>query len=195
MDRLSQPRILFTVGVLAGSFALLGCPKRPEVAQAGPGAIGPAAATAPAAPAAKPAARTSEVPVTRATPPAETAVKPAPAVAAPVAPPLKDIFFNFDDATIRGDQKLALESDFEGLKAHPGVKVRIEGNCDERGTAEYNLALGERRAEAVKTSLMAEGIAADRISTISYGKERPFVLGHDESAWKWNRRDHLTVTQ
>jgi len=106
-----------------------------------------------------------------------------------------DIFFPFDDATIRNDQKTALNADFEWLKAHPGVKVRIEGNCDERGTAEYNLALGERRAEAAKDYLVAEGIPAGRIAAISYGKERPFVLGHDESAWKWNRRDHLMVTQ
>lgn len=195
MDRRSRVHLLYTLGVLAGSLALLGCPKRPEVAQAGPGAIGPAAATAPAASAAKPAPRSPEVPVTRAAPPAEKPGNPAPAVAAPAPPPLKDIFFNFDDATIRYDQKLTVESDFQWLKAHPGVKVRIEGNCDERGTAEYNLALGERRAETVKTSLTAEGIGADRISTISYGAERPFVLGHDENAWKWNRRDHLTVSQ
>jgi len=201
MDKAPTLRVLYTVGVLAGSLALLGCPKRPEVAQAGPGAIGPSAA---AAPAAKPASRAPEVPVTRETPlrrspesygPAEMAVKPGPALASAAAAPLMDIFFPFDDATIRNDQKTALNADFEWLKAHPGVKVRIEGNCDERGTAEYNLALGERRVEAVQTYLMAEGIAASRISTISYGKDRPFVLGHDESAWKWNRRDHLLVTQ
>ncbi|MFI5339649.1 MAG: OmpA family protein, partial [Candidatus Methylomirabilales bacterium] len=66
--------------------------------------------------------------------------------------------------------------------------------CDERGTAEYNLGLGERRAKAVKDYLVAAGVAADRIATISYGKERPFVLGHDESAWKWNRRGHFVIT-
>ncbi len=195
MDRRTRVHLLYTLGILAGSLALLGCPKRPELAQAGPGAIGPAAAAAPVAPAGKPAPRSPEVPVTRATPPAETMAKPAPAVAAPAALPLRDIFFTFDDASIRGDQRLAVESDFAWLKAHPGVKIKVEGNCDERGTAEYNLALGERRAESVKTSLVAEGIAAGRISTISYGAERPFVLGHDETAWRWNRRDHLTVPQ
>jgi peptidoglycan-associated lipoprotein len=194
MDKAPTLRVLYTVGVLAGSLALLGCPKRPELVQAA-SAIGPATGTAPAAAAAKPAPRAPEVPVTREMPPAEMPVRPAPAVASPAASALKDIFFNFDDAMIRDHQKAALESDFQWLKAHPDVKIKVEGNCDERGTAEYNLALGERRAETVKASLVAEGIAAGRISTISYGKERPFVLGHDENAWKWNRRDHVVVAQ
>ncbi len=80
------------------------------------------------------------------------------------------------------------------LKENPNLKLTIEGHCDERGTAEYNLALGERRAKAGKDYLVAAGIPADRITTISYGKERPFVLGHDENAWKWNRRDHMVIT-
>ncbi|MBI3122473.1 MAG: peptidoglycan-associated lipoprotein Pal [candidate division NC10 bacterium] len=191
----SSMRILFTVGVLAGSLALLGCPKRPEVGQAGPGAVGPAAATAPSAPAA-PTPRAGETPVTRATPPAETAVRPAaPAAAAvPAASPLKDVFFDFDKSNIRDDQKAALNDNVAWLKANSGVKLTVEGHCDERGTAEYNLGLGERRAKAVKDYLVAAGIAADRLATISYGKERPFVLGHDESAWKWNRRGHMVIT-
>jgi peptidoglycan-associated lipoprotein len=80
------------------------------------------------------------------------------------------------------------------LKANARAKITLEGHCDERGTAEYNLALGERRAKAVKDYLIAAGIPADRVSTISYGKERPFVLGHDESAWKWNRRGHFVIS-
>lgn len=163
---------------------------------AGPGAMGPSAATAPATSAAKPAPKMTEVPVTRPAPPAESSVKPAPAATPAVTSsesPLKDIFFNFDDATILADQKQALGGDFAWLKAHPEMKVTIQGNCDERGTEEYNLALGERRADAVKNYLVAEGIAADRISTISYGKDRPFVLGHDENAWKMNRRDHFAM--
>lgn len=194
----STMRLLYTVGVLAGSLALLGCPKRPEVALAGPGAVGPAAAKPPATITPKSAPKTAEVPVTRPAPPAETPVKPAPAVspaAATSESPLKDIFFNFDDATILADQRKAVEQDFAWLKAHPEVKVTISGNCDERGTEEYNLALGERRADAVKNYLVAEGIAADRINTISYGKDRPFVLGHDENAWKMNRRDHFATAK
>jgi len=202
MQERSSVRILFTVGVLVGSLALLGCPKRPEVAQAGPGAVGPGAATAPGAPGAPgvPGARPGETPVTRPGAPTETPVRPSPAApgappgAVAAASPLKDLFFDFDKANIRDDQKAALNDNVGWLKANARVKATIEGHCDERGTAEYNLGLGERRAKAVKDYLVAAGIAADRIATISYGKERPFVLGHDESAWKWNRRGHFVIT-
>ena len=193
MRERSSVRILFTVGVLVGSLALLGCPKRPEVGQAGPGAVGPAAATAPSAPAA-PTPRAGETPVTRATPPAETAVLPAPGAAVAAASPLKDLFFDFDKSNIRDDQKAALNDNVAWLKGNSKVKLTVEGHADERGTAEYNLGLGERRGKAVKDYLVAAGIAADRVATISYGKERPFVLGHDESAWKWNRRGHFVTT-
>jgi peptidoglycan-associated lipoprotein len=193
----SPMHMLFVVGVLAGSLALMGCPKRPEVGQAGPGAVGPAAATAPAPSPAAPAPQAQETPVTRPTPPAVAPVTPAPsapsASAAPAASPLKDVFFDFDKSNIKDDQKAALADDASWLKSNANAKITIEGHCDERGTVEYNLALGERRAKATKDYLIAAGIAADRISTISYGKERPFVLGHDESAWKWNRRSHFVL--
>jgi peptidoglycan-associated lipoprotein len=107
---------------------------------------------------------------------------------------LKDVFFDFDMSNIRDDQKAALIDNVAWVKANSRVKMTVEGHCDERGTAEYNLGLGERRAKAVKDYLVAAGIAADRVATISYGKERPFVLGHDESAWKWNRRGHFGIT-
>jgi len=193
-------RMFFMVGLLVGSVALFGCPKRPEVMQATPGAVGPAAATAPAAPApAAPAPRAGETPVTRPSAPTEAPVKPsAPTTAAaqPAVPgpsPLKDLFFDYDKSNIRDDQKAVLNENVGWLKANAGAKALVEGHCDERGTAEYNLGLGERRAKAVKDYLIAAGIAADRVSTISYGKERPFVLGHDESAWKWNRRGHFVI--
>jgi peptidoglycan-associated lipoprotein len=157
----------------------------------------------PGAPAPAPAQpRAGETPVTRPAAPAETPVQPAPAAAAPAASaqpgtpgpsPLKDAFFDFDKSNIRDDQKAALNDNVGWLKANTRAKVLIEGHCDERGTVEYNLALGERRAKAVKDYLIAAGVTADRVSTISYGKERPFVLGHDESAWKWNRRGHFTI--
>ena len=196
----SNVQVLFAAAVLIGSLALYGCPKRPEVLQAGPAAVGPQAATAPAPAAAQPSPQTAETPVTRTPAPAETPVQPAPAAAAPAAAaavpgpsPVKDVFFDYDKAGIRDDQKAALNDNVGWLKGNTGAKLLIEGHCDERGTAEYNLGLGERRAKAVKDYLIAAGIAADRVSTISYGKERPFVLGHDESAWKWNRRGHFTV--
>jgi len=202
MGNQSRVRILFTVAVLVGSLALLGCPKRPEVVQAGPGAVGPgAAAPAPAPPAPAPTAPpVVEAPVTRPAPPAEAPVRPAPAPAAPApaaAPqpaPLKDVFFDFDKFAIRDDQKAALDANATWLKTNPRARITIEGHCDERGTPEYNLGLGERRAKAVKDYLVSAGIAADRIVTVSYGEERPFVLGHDEAAWKWNRRGHFVVT-
>jgi peptidoglycan-associated lipoprotein len=204
----SRLHLCFVVGVLVGSLALLGCPKRPEVAQAGPGAVGPAAARAPYPMPAPPAPRTSpETPVTRATPPAATPMPapsapmpaapmpaPPPPAMAPAAAPLHDVFFDFDKSAIREDQESALGADVAWLKANPGAKLTVEGHCDERGTVEYNLGLGERRAKAVKDYLVAAGIGADRVATVSYGKERPFVLGHDESAWKWNRRGHFVIT-
>jgi peptidoglycan-associated lipoprotein len=119
--------------------------------------------------------------------------------AAPVAPtaaavPLQDIFFDYDKSIIRDDQKVALNQDIAWLKANAGVKITVEGHADERGTNEYNLALGERRAKGTKNYLVATGIDAARIATISYGEERPFVLGHDESAWKWNRRARFVIS-
>ncbi len=109
--------------------------------------------------------------------------------------PLKDIFFDFDRSEIRNDAKAPLSEDVAWLKAHSKTAITIEGHCDERGTIEYNLALGARRAKASRDYLVAAGIGVSRLKTVSYGKERPFVLGHDEAAWKWNRRDHFVVTE
>lgn len=107
--------------------------------------------------------------------------------------PLKDIFFDFDKSTMRDDAKPNLNEDLRWLNANPAEQITIEGHCDERGTAEYNLGLGERRATAIRDYLVAAGIDAKRIKTVSFGKERPFVMGHDEAAWTWNRRAHFVV--
>jgi peptidoglycan-associated lipoprotein len=199
----SQVQFGFAALVLISALVLAGCPKRPEVMQAAPAPAGPAAAAVPApapAPVAPPPAPAPEPPKVVETPVVPPPPAPAPAPVAPPAPPpapapvpLKDVFFDFDKAVVREDQKSALNDNVGWLKANPGAKVLLEGHCDERGTAEYNLALGERRAKAVKDYLVGAGIPADRISTISYGEERPFVLGHDESAWKWNRRGHFVL--
>ncbi len=101
---------------------------------------------------------------------------------------LVTIYFDFDKSNIRDDQRSGLRSNYEFLKANSDVRVLIEGHCDERGTVEYNLALGERRARAAMDYLASLGISRDRLSIISYGKERPAVLGSDESAWSMNRR-------
>ncbi len=189
MQTRSNVRILFTVAVLVGSLALLGCPKRPEVIQAAPAAIGPAAPAPPPVVQPPPPPPPAPPPVVQPPPPPPPAPPPA-----PVAAPLKDVFFDTNMFNIREDQKAALNDNVTWLKANSRVKITIEGHCDERGTIEYNLALGERRAKAGKDYLVAAGIAADRIAIISYGKERPFVLGHDEAAWKWNRRDHIVIS-
>ena len=98
------------------------------------------------------------------------------------------VFFAFDSSAISADSAEILNTQVKWLKKHQNVNVVVQGYCDERGTREYNLALGERRANAVKQYLVSQGIAADRISTISYGKERPAVLGNNEAAWAQNRR-------
>ena len=106
---------------------------------------------------------------------------------------LKDAFFDYDKSSIRPDAKLNLDENAKWLKANPKAALTIEGHCDERGTREYNLGLGQRRAKAAKDYLVSAGIDAKRIKIISYGKERPFEPGHDESAWKWNRRAHFVL--
>lgn len=109
------------------------------------------------------------------------------------ASPLQDIFFDYDKSSIRADMKKSLTENVRWLKANPLASIIIEGHCDERGTVEYNQALGQRRATSVKNHLVAAGIDVKRIKIVSYGKERPFVEGHDESAWQQNRRAHFVL--
>ncbi len=109
--------------------------------------------------------------------------------------PLKPVFFDYDLSEISADGQKALDANADVLKRNQAWIVTIEGHCDERGTAEYNLALGERRATAARTYLISLGIPADRLRTVSYGKEFPFDAGHDEAAWARNRRAHFVVTQ
>ena len=108
--------------------------------------------------------------------------------------PLKPLFFELDSAEVNAAGQAALDADAAVLKKYPSWTVTIEGHCDERGTAEYNLALGERRAVAARTYLVSVGIPADRLRTVSYGKEFPFDPGHDEAAFAKNRRAHFVVT-
>jgi peptidoglycan-associated lipoprotein len=103
------------------------------------------------------------------------------------------VFFAYDQSTISSEGQQILQRQAEWLKRYPRVSVTIEGHCDERGTREYNLALGERRAQAVKNVLVALGIPAARIQTISYGKERPIVVGSDEAGYAQNRVGITTV--
>jgi len=103
----------------------------------------------------------------------------------------KDIYFEYDKITLSPEAKESLNKLGEWLLKNSSVQVLVEGHCDERGTAEYNLALGERRAHAAKKYLVQLGVNADRVSTISYGNERPEDPGHSESAWSKNRRAHF----
>ncbi len=151
--------------------------------------------------------------ITPATPPPPT--PPQPVTEQPIVPPepvgeaaieskpldelnkeglLKPVFFEYDAAEISSDAQQSLNEDAAVLKQHPTWVITIEGHCDERGTAEYNLALGERRAVAARTYLVSLGIASDRLHIVSYGKEFPFDPGHDESAWAKNRRAHFVIT-
>jgi peptidoglycan-associated lipoprotein len=107
---------------------------------------------------------------------------------------LKDVFFDYDQYAIRADQREILTQDAAWLKKEPTVKILVEGHCDERGTASYNMALGERRAEAMREYLQGLGVASSRVQIVSYGKERPFDPGNDERAWAQNRRDHVLAT-
>jgi peptidoglycan-associated lipoprotein len=107
---------------------------------------------------------------------------------------LKDIHFDFDRYNIRPEDASILKENAALLKKYSNIKIQIEGHCDERGTVEYNLALGERRANSAKNYLVSLGVSQARISTISYGKEKPLDPGHNEAAWAKNRRAHTVVT-
>ena len=107
---------------------------------------------------------------------------------------LQDVFFDTDSYDLEPEAKDSLAANAGWLQEYPSVKVLVEGHCDERNTREYNLALGERRAAAVQEYLVLLGVAPSRIRTISYGEERPFALGHDEAAWRLNRRAHFVIT-
>ena len=105
----------------------------------------------------------------------------------------RTIYFDFDSAGLMSGAKSDLKYNAGVLRAHPDARVVVEGNCDERGSAEYNLALGNRRAEAAKRYLLDMGIAGSRVSTVSYGEERPAVKGSSERAWSKNRRDDFVA--
>jgi peptidoglycan-associated lipoprotein len=146
----------------------------------------------------------------------DTGVKESPVTEAPVAPapimtakeaeaargravteekpsPFQDVHFDFDRSALRDDAKNICQEIAAYLKAHPRTALVIEGHCDERGTAEYNLALGDRRATAVKSYLVSLGVPATELSTVSFGKERPLDPGHTEAAWAKNRRAHFVA--
>jgi peptidoglycan-associated lipoprotein len=106
----------------------------------------------------------------------------------------KDAYFNLDESAIRDDAKPALSANADYMKRHASIRVTVEGHCDERGTAEYNLGLGDRRGNAVKDYLVSLGVPASSITVVSKGKEAPVCSEHAESCWQQNRRGHFVVT-
>ncbi|HEY6339811.1 MAG TPA: peptidoglycan-associated lipoprotein Pal [Candidatus Sulfotelmatobacter sp.] len=120
-------------------------------------------------------------------------VTPQPSEADLFAKNVKDVFFDFNKAAVRPDEVSVAQTDAQFLAQHPDIKVLLEGHCDDRGSEEYNLALGDSRAHSLQKSLEQQGVSADRIQTISYGKEKPFCSADDEQCWQTNRRDHVTL--
>lgn len=108
---------------------------------------------------------------------------------------VKDVFFDYDKSSIRPDAVSATQTDAPFLLQHPGIKILVEGHCDDRGSDEYNIALGTSRAESVKQSFLRQGVSADRIQTISYGKERPFCTQDSDQCWQQNRVGHLAIAR
>jgi peptidoglycan-associated lipoprotein len=104
---------------------------------------------------------------------------------------VKDVYFDYDKSDLRSDQQVAIQADAQFLNQHPGINFTVEGHCDSRGSTEYNLALGDQRATSVKSALVAAGVSANRVKTISYGKEKPFCMEENEACWQQNRRGHF----
>jgi peptidoglycan-associated lipoprotein len=134
---------------------------------------------------------------------ATTRLTVAPPPAATTAPPpsateedlfgqtVKDVYFDYDKSDIRPEQQTAIQSDAQFLNQHSNINFTVEGHCDSRGSTEYNLALGDQRASSVKSALVSAGVSANRVKTISYGKEKPFCMEENESCWQQNRRGHF----
>jgi len=173
MSQAPRKVTLATAGLLAALLVAVGCSSRKEVTTAQVEPPPAPAATKQDTPPPPPPAPTQDDSATRMT--------------------LTDAFFDFDAASLRDDAKNALENNAKWMEKNAGVNVIVEGHCDERGSVEYNLALGERRANAAKDYLVSYGIKSGRMTTISYGKERPFDPGHDENAWSQNRRAHFVA--
>jgi len=182
--------VIITVALAVG---VGGCAKKkPPVARPTPPPPPPVTDTAPPRPPAPPE------------PVRETPIPPEPVTSDPLVAtdidqinknsPFQPVFYGFDSAEVDAEAQKVLNANAEILRKYPSWVITIEGHSDERGTAEYNLALGERRAAAARTYLVSLGIPADRLKTVSYGKEFPFDPGHDEAAWAKNRRAHFVVT-
>jgi peptidoglycan-associated lipoprotein len=187
MRRTTTALLYVAIVLVLGTSA---CAKRPAMTQASAPPPTPPAVVAPtpAPPAAPAPAAAAPAPA----PPAPAPARPAPAEFRPAAD-LPDVYFDFDKSAIRPDAARVLRVSADWLAKHADQAVLIEGHCDERGTAEYNLALGDRRARAARDFLVANGVAAGRITLISYGEDRPQCTDRNEACWSRNRRAHFVV--
>jgi peptidoglycan-associated lipoprotein len=181
--------------VLLLTVTLASCAKKmPSVERPAPPPADPAMTTAPAPPPPPPRPVDEPMPV----PPEPEAIKasdlPDDLDSLNRSGVLKPVFFDLDSSEVNAASQQVLQENADVMRRNARWQITIEGHCDERGTAEYNLALGERRALAARTYLLSLGIPAERVRTVSYGKEFPFDQGHDESAWSKNRRAHFVIT-
>jgi peptidoglycan-associated lipoprotein len=182
--------------LIIGLLFVSACAKRPVALapQAAP-APAPAPAPPPPAPAPAPAAPAPPPPVVAAPAPPPPAPRPAPPKEYMANDNLKPIHFAFDKSVIRPPDAKILEASAKWLVANPDQLVLIEGHCDERGTDQYNLALGDRRAKAAMNYLVAQGVQSDRITIVSFGEERPLCRESNEGCWSQNRRDMFLIKE
>jgi len=187
-----QIQVIVAVVSLVAAAACGG--KKPPVARPTPPPPGPAASTSTAPRPPAPPEPVAEPTVVPPEPVRDDAIASASLDDINRNSPLKPLFFEYDSSDINAEGRAVLEANAATLKQFPIWTITIEGHCDERGTAEYNLALGERRAVAARTHLVSLGVSADRLRTVSYGKEFPFDAGHDEASFSKNRRAHFVIT-
>ncbi len=195
----SHPEVIVIIAVLALAAA---CAKRPVGFQnkvAGASVPAPTVAApppeppvTPQEPSGGPTSPSGGVPVPVTPPSAGAGQRPSPSDFS-ASDALKDVYFDFDKYNIRPDAATTLMANATWMKEHPASSILIEGHCDERGTTEYNLALGQRRAQSTRDFLMAQGVPGSRIAMISYGKERPGCTESTESCWARNRRAHFLL--
>ena len=138
---------------------------------------------------------TARVTVNAPPPPPPPTTQPSLSEEQAFAQSVKDIYFDYDKSDVRASEQASIQADVAFLQQHSNISFTIEGHCDERGSTEYNLALGDNRASAVKNALVSAGMAADRIKTVSYGKEKPFCTESNEQCWQQNRRGHFVYSK
>jgi peptidoglycan-associated lipoprotein len=186
---MSYVRNLSSMIILSGALAFAGCSSTTPEPSAAAAATPATAEGKTKVDSAKTAESTTKAPGSSSL----DALQRGESTATPASSPLKDVYFDFDRYDLRADSREILKANSAWLKANPAAQVQIEGHCDERGTTEYNVALGSRRAESVKDYLVTLGTSADRLSTISYGEEVPVCREQTEECWQNNRRVRFVV--